>query len=576
MHTILSSLTLAACAAVAGATAGAAQEVALKGFLARSSFAESGTGTNPWDEALTSTGFGLHARFGFGPIALQPELQVVTRGATKSAPTVEDEDLRIEYLELPVLLVVPVRLGRLEPYAFGGGMVALESRCRYVSREEGRRRRRLISSGQWPHSGGGASHLGAAQHRVRRPYPGTAQPHVDDRHWLHDQCSAGSLRRRVLQRACRRWYRSAAAGFAITAVVGTVSCAAPAVESGPARTRVAAAAELLYVCNQNDATVTVIDLAANVAVRTVDLQRLGFTANARPHHIAVEPDGSFWYVTLIGDNRVVKLDRDDRVVAQVAFETPGMLALHPSQDLLFVGRSMTAVNPPPRIGVLRRSDLKLDELDVNLPRPHALAVEPRSGTVYTASLAANQLATIDLATERVTLHDVPGPAHALMQAALAPDGQAMAISGELSHKLLRFDLTDRLQPRLAATIDVGLQPFDPIYTNDGRWIFVPNKAANTVTVIDATTDRVIDVIRGAGLAQPHGVATSADGKYVYVSNNNLRSAPAPAGHETHPAGPSTPAGKGTVTVIDVGTRAIVHVIEVGHNASGIGTRTPRR
>ena len=387
--------------------------------------------------------------------------------------------------------------------------------------------------------------------------------------------------RALLSCSNARWRRAAGAArsvIALCVLAGSLvaaACASAQTQSAPAP-RAAAEDNLLYVCNQNDATVSVIDMANHRIVRTVDLQKLGFSANAKPHHVAVEPDGSFWYVTLIGENRILKLDRSDRVVAQVAFETPGMLALHPSDDLLFVGRSMTAVNPPQRIGVIRRSDMKLEELSVLFPRPHALALEPRSNTVFTASLAANQMATVDVAAERVTVKDVPGAAHALMQFAISPNGKTMAVSGELSHKVITFDLTDPRSPRQVAEIDVGPQPFDPIFTKDGRWIYVPNKAANTITVIDAAANRVVDVIRGNGIAQPHGVAVSPDGRYVYISNNNLRPSAA-AGHEMHaaPATPATPAGKGTVVVIDVATRTIAHVIEVGNNASGIGTRTPR-
>jgi YVTN family beta-propeller protein len=252
-----------------------------------------------------------------------------------------------------------------------------------------------------------------------------------------------------------------------------------------------------------------------------------------------------------------------------------MLALHPSDDLLFVGRSMTAVNPPQRVGVIRRSDMKLDELSVLFPRPHALALAPRSNTLYTASLATNQMATIDVASERVTVLEVAGPQHALMQFAVAPDGRSMVVSAELSHRVLRFDLADPLKPRLLGDVAVGAQPFDPIYTRDGRHIYVPNKAENTVTVLDAANGNIVTVIRGDGLAQPHGVATSPDGRFVYISNNNLRPAGAMAGHEMHAAMPATPAGKGTVVVIDTSTRSIVRVIDVGHNASGMGTRTPR-
>jgi DNA-binding beta-propeller fold protein YncE len=334
--------------------------------------------------------------------------------------------------------------------------------------------------------------------------------------------------------------------------------------------------DLLYVCNQDDASVAVVDIGTLTVVRTVRLQDHGFGPNAKPHHIVVEPDGSFWYVSLIGENRVLKFDRDDRLVGQVTFETPGMLALHPDRDLLFVGRSMTAVNPPQRIGAIPRSTFAgIEEIDIFFPRPHAMAVGPASGVVYTASLGVNQLASVDVAAERVELLDVPGPQHALMQFTISADGRTMVASGELSHQMLVFDLTDPMKPKLSSTIDVGPQPFDPLYSRDGRWVYVGNKAANTITVLDMQKAAVAKVLEGAGIAQPHGTVLSPDGRYVFVSNNNLKD----AGHAMHGGGQqptaSTKGGAGTVVVIDARTNEIVKVIEVGRNATGIGARQPR-
>lgn len=352
-----------------------------------------------------------------------------------------------------------------------------------------------------------------------------------------------------------------------------------AVAEVPFSEAVGQAAERLYVCNQNDATVSIVDMVSNEIVETLDLQQLGFTANAKPHHVAVEPDGSFWYLTLIGDNRIVKLDRDNRVVAQVEFETPGMLSLHPTEDLLFVGRSMSAVNPPPRIGMIRRSSMEIEELDVFFPRPHAMALQPRTNVVYTASLAVNQIAAVDFAADEVELLNVAGDPHALMQFGLSPDGNMLAISGEISHKVLLLDISEPMRPRVTDVIDVGRQPFDPIFTPDGRWLYLGNKADNTVTVIDVDRRAVAAVISGDGLAEPHGIAVSADGRYVYVSNNNtgqvhdMAAMPGGehAGHEAPPAGP----GLGTVVIIDTTTQRIAKVLEVGHNASGLGAPTRR-
>jgi DNA-binding beta-propeller fold protein YncE len=338
------------------------------------------------------------------------------------------------------------------------------------------------------------------------------------------------------------------------------------------------APDLLYVCNQSDATVTLIDTKTNETVGLVDLKQLGFSANAKPHHIAVEPDGSFWYVTLIGENKVVKLDRSNKVVGTATFETPGMLSLHPTQDLLFVGRSMTAVNPPKRIGVIKRSDMSIDELDVLFPRPHAMVLDPADNTVYTASLATNQMAAIDVASERVQVIDVAGNPHALMQFALSADGKTLVASGELSHQLLVFDVSDPLKPKFLRSFNVEAQPFDPIFTPDGRHVVLGNKAANVISVVDLQKHEV-SVLRGAGIAQPHGTAVSPDGRWIYVSNNNLN-VPAGSGgaHAMHggaSAPAPQPAGPGTVVVIDASTRKIAKVIEVGHNASGIAVRTPR-
>ena len=356
-------------------------------------------------------------------------------------------------------------------------------------------------------------------------------------------------------------------------LLAVAGCGATAQTSEPRLAPSASfASSLLYVCNQNDATISIIDTRTNTVVRTVDLKALGFSANAKPHHIQVEADGSFWYVTLIGDNRIVKLDRNDKVVAQATMETPGMMSIHPTQDLLFVGRSMTAVNPPPRIGVVRRSDLKIDELDVLFPRPHAMAIEPRSGIAYTASLAVNQIAAVDPRTERVELTQVAGPPHALMQFAVSPDGSALAVSAELTGRLFIFDITDRTKPKVAAELQVGQQPFDPMYSPDGKYIVLGLKAANSIAVVDARARKVAKIIQGKGIAQPHGVVISPDSRYAYVTNNNLKGTGEHAAHMMvggSQGAPATPAGPGTVVVVDLQTLEIAQVIQVGHNASGI-------
>ena len=311
------------------------------------------------------------------------------------------------------------------------------------------------------------------------------------------------------------------------------------------------------MANQDDATISVIDAGTRRVLRTIDLQELGFGPMAKPHHIVAEPDGSHWYVSLIGENRVLKFDASDHLVGSVPFEVPGMLAVDPAEDRLFVGRSMSAVNPPSRIGVVRRSDLAVEEVDVLFPRPHALTVGPDGSVVVVGSLGVNQFAVMTSDADEIELFDVDGPHHALVQFAISPDGRYLVATGEMTGRLLVFDLSEPMAPVEVGEVDVGQRPWHPVFTPDGTRVYLGNKGTNTVSVVDAASWREIAVLESEGFDQPHGSAVTPDGRWVFISNNGSDGAP------------------GTVVVIDTSGPSVVDVIEVGRNATGIGLRSVR-
>ena len=88
--------------------------------------------------------------------------------------------------------------------------------------------------------------------------------------------------------------------------------------------------ERVYVANQSSATVSVIDAASGEVVHTIDVTEFGFDPNSRPHHTAVEPDGSHWYVSLIGGGHVLRFNADNELVGRAPFETPGLLVVDPA------------------------------------------------------------------------------------------------------------------------------------------------------------------------------------------------------------------------------------------------------
>ncbi len=324
--------------------------------------------------------------------------------------------------------------------------------------------------------------------------------------------------------------------------------------------------QYMYVCNQGSATITVIDTSTNEIASTVDLKDLGFSANAKPHHAVAEKDGSYWYVTLIGENRVLKFDRNNKLLASAELEVPGLMAMHPSKDILYVGRSMSAVNPPQSFGVVNRTDMEvMDEVGLFFTRPHAIAAAPEGDWMYIGSLSENQIYTTNIDTEESDLVNIPGLTHTFVNFAITPDGKTMIATGQVSGQLLFFDITDPMTPKLTGNLSVGAQPWHPVISADGKYAYFANKQDHSVSVVDLVKREVAATIKGEGLAQPHGATLSDDGKYLYISNNNLDGTYNPEGRDDIENLP------GTVVIIDTETNQIIKVIEVGRYPSGIGT-----
>jgi len=339
-----------------------------------------------------------------------------------------------------------------------------------------------------------------------------------------------------------------------------------------------AAQEYVYAAVQGDAQVAVIDASTLEEVQRIDLQELGFSENAKPHHIAVDPDGSHWYVSMIGENRVLRFDRDNELVGQVEFEVPGLLIRASDSDRLYVGRSMAAVNPPTSIGEIDVTAMSLEEADVFFPRPHALEYSAELGRIFSASLAQNQMGSLDAESFEMELQNLEGPVHTLVQFAISPDASTLVATGEMTGQLLIFDLADPAQPALRASVSVGARPWHPVFSDD-RTVWFAVKGDNAVVAVDVRTGEVVRRLESPSLYAPHG-STIVDGK-LFVSSNGPGGMSMPGmggGAMDHAAmghGDMEMADApevGTVTVFDLATGEVLAVLEMGTNATGIGSR----
>lgn len=73
---------------------------------------------------------GGYARVLFGRFGVQPEILAVTKGAEFDLPGDNDFELKIDYVEVPILGVVTFRYPRVSPYLMAGPTFAIEVRCK--------------------------------------------------------------------------------------------------------------------------------------------------------------------------------------------------------------------------------------------------------------------------------------------------------------------------------------------------------------------------------------------------------------------------------------------------------------
>lgn len=350
--------------------------------------------------------------------------------------------------------------------------------------------------------------------------------------------------------------------------------------SSPAEAQHASEPDRVYVAIQGEAAVAVIDASSFDEIARVDLVELGFSNSARPHHIAVDPDGSHWYVSLIGENTVLRFDADNQLIGRVEIEVPGLLVRDRSSSALFVGRSMSAVNPPRSVGMVDTDEMSDPELlDTFFSRPHALAFSPGTRRIFSASLAENQMASLDPATGSMELLNLDGPIHTLVQFAVSPDESILVGTAELTGQLLVWSIEDPSAPELSALIPVGRQPWHPVFEpGSSTRVWFGLKADNQVVGVDLETQEVIARISHEAFVGPHGAVISPDGRYMFVTSNGPGVAMDMGGgmshddHETHAPDPKIETG--TLAVIDLETHEVVRVLEMGQNTTGIGIRQP--
>ncbi|MDZ7343784.1 MAG: beta-propeller fold lactonase family protein, partial [candidate division KSB1 bacterium] len=143
---------------------------------------------------------------------------------------------------------------------------------------------------------------------------------------------------------------------------------------------------------------------------------------------------------------------------------------------------------------------------------------------------------------------------------LTPDDRYAYVSCFISDEVRVIDTAAN---NVIAAVKVGKRPFLLEVTPDGQFVYVANQGSNNVSVIRVVDNQVVTTIESRSFANPHGIAFTPNGRYAYVTNENLDGS-FEAHHPIEQGG-----NPGNVQVIDTATFAVIKTIEVEVDPTGI-------
>lgn len=327
----------------------------------------------------------------------------------------------------------------------------------------------------------------------------------------------------------------------------------------------AGATKKVYVPNQGEDNVSVIDIEHLVVSRVIDV---GTSLTVEGPHFTTS-DGRFWYVSLINAGEVWKFDAGaDTLLARGTVPgAPALLALTPDGKKLYVSQFTTVFTN--KLSVVNTSTMTLEKQITVWSMPHGLRMNHAGTRLYVANMMSDNVSVIDVATDSV-IATIPlawdanpfgPPKYMPMEVAVSPDDQLVAVACSETREVRMIDAA---AGAVADSFAVGDQPWHLQFTRDGTFCYVTNRRGHSVSAIHLPMHHVMKTYSTPGTPAlfdyPHGCDISSDGQYTFVSNENV-------GQRFIPR--YTTDNVGNVVVIDNVLADIVKVLEVGRMPTGL-------
>ena len=290
-------------------------------------------------------------------------------------------------------------------------------------------------------------------------------------------------------------------------------------------------AGLVFTADEGSNSVSRVDLQSGQVTR--------LALSIEPHNVQVSPDGEWLLAvgppagdgmpaehgaeggrehdeTVAAPGRLVILATDslgDQTAAEVLIgQHPAHVVVGPDNRLAYTTNS--ADNSVIVVDIARRQAVDTIPTWAFL---HGLRLRPDGREIYVACVDDNSVSVIDTQAAREVTRIPVG--RAPVQVGFTPDGRHAYVSLRDENGVAVIDAATRQR---IATIPVGSSPIQLFATPDGRFVYVANQGTettpdSTVSVIDTRRNAVVEtLITGRGA---HGVVVSDDGSRVFIANS---------------------------------------------------------
>ena len=296
----------------------------------------------------------------------------------------------------------------------------------------------------------------------------------------------------------------------------------------------------IFVLNSQDADVSVIDPATYTVVKRVPTGK-------EPHHLYLAPDEKTLIVANAVGNTLTFIDPTNGNVLRTLTDVVDPYHLRFSPDMQWF---VTAANRLNHVDIYRWQGAQAAQplqlvKRIEAPRtPSHLAIDSKSRTVYASMQDSDELMAIDLTTQalrwKVPVGKMPADVF------LTVDDRTLLVGLTGDSVVEAYDVSGP-QPKLIKRIPTGKGAHAFRARGDKRHVFVSNRVANTISLIDTQTLAVVAEYPAPG--GPDCMEMLNDNRTLLVTSRWARK----------------------LTVIDIQTRQVVKQVPVGRSPHGVWT-----